>query len=594
MTEAASIGLLCLIPFFFGMPITLGLSLGFILGAVSPAVVVGGMFALQRAGYGVDQGIPSLVVAAASFDDVLAITGYSVAIGLALGEGELYLNILHGPITVIGGIILGFCVAAILSITKIWNTPLKKALCLLSVIVMTTYGLEHVHYEGLGYLGCVMTGLITNFAWKKGTPKWGSIGPEPHASHEVEHVLAGVWRILAMPLLFAVIGASLDFKVLNPSTIPTSILLVFLGVVIRCSVAFLILWGNGFYLKEKIFIALSWMPKATVQAALGTAPLSAILKIYPDRDNPEHAKWIKWGEDILTTAIFSVILTAPLGLIIVSNMGQKVLRKATNKSMRDTLRSIRSLNRDSMIEPVHLSLADCAPGKPGVAFAVTENEKYRSVRSIGRSMRDITYGENDDNVALRPRAVGQFNQSAFGGAKDMSRRSIRPKNELEFFETVVSTVMKLSKELKTLNIIIIYLSNIKTNNNIDVSDDLKNKINSDLTSSESKAVKDKINNYTTLTTPEERFNTIDDILLSTSKIIDNMNTNVKKTLGSLLVETEVAAQQQIQDDKKVVYKDADTAGNFFALVKAAQNEGIHARAPPESVHNSTRSIDIVV
>ena len=84
VSEALAVSLI-VIP-IFGMQYFLGLSLGFILGAVSPAVVVVGMFDLQKRGYGVSKGIPSLVVAAASFDDVLAITGFSLAIGLAVPQ----------------------------------------------------------------------------------------------------------------------------------------------------------------------------------------------------------------------------------------------------------------------------------------------------------------------------------------------------------------------------------------------------------------------------------------------------------------------------------------------------------------------------
>jgi len=94
---------------FFGMPFWLGLSHGFILAAVSPAVVVGGMLNLQSLGYGVAKGIPSLVVAAASFDDVFAIAGFSMAIGLAI-QGEdtsLLHSALHGPVSVAIGIIAG-------------------------------------------------------------------------------------------------------------------------------------------------------------------------------------------------------------------------------------------------------------------------------------------------------------------------------------------------------------------------------------------------------------------------------------------------------------------------------------------------------
>lgn len=114
--SAAAVGI-------FDMTFPMGLSLGFILAAVSPAVVVVGMFDLQRRGYGVKKGIPSLVVAAASFDDVVAISGFSLVIGFAIKTGTIssdelndyrdhnriedIIHMLHGVINIIGGAFIG-------------------------------------------------------------------------------------------------------------------------------------------------------------------------------------------------------------------------------------------------------------------------------------------------------------------------------------------------------------------------------------------------------------------------------------------------------------------------------------------------------
>ncbi len=107
IVEAISSGLFATL--IFGMPIWLGLSLGFILGAVSPALLVVGMMKLQKEGYGVKKGIPSLIIAAASFDDIVAITGFSFFIGLAIQSKHtsvLY-SALHGPLSVMIGIGIG-------------------------------------------------------------------------------------------------------------------------------------------------------------------------------------------------------------------------------------------------------------------------------------------------------------------------------------------------------------------------------------------------------------------------------------------------------------------------------------------------------
>jgi NhaP-type Na+/H+ or K+/H+ antiporter len=102
----------------FGMPLLLSLSLGFIIAAVSPAVVVVGMLKLQNLGYGVAKGIPSLVVAAASFDDAVAIAGFTIFIGLAIQakESSIVSAFLHGPVSLLLGIGVGSIAGFFLSL----------------------------------------------------------------------------------------------------------------------------------------------------------------------------------------------------------------------------------------------------------------------------------------------------------------------------------------------------------------------------------------------------------------------------------------------------------------------------------------------
>lgn len=102
----------------FGMPLLLSLSLGFIIAAVSPAVVVVGMLKLQNLGYGVAKGIPSLVVAAASFDDAVAIAGFTIFIGLAIQakESSIVSALLHGPVSLLLGIGVGSIAGFFLSL----------------------------------------------------------------------------------------------------------------------------------------------------------------------------------------------------------------------------------------------------------------------------------------------------------------------------------------------------------------------------------------------------------------------------------------------------------------------------------------------
>jgi hypothetical protein len=169
-------------------------------------------------------------------------------------------------------------------------------------------------------------GISANKFWCTGKPiRKLSTGPSFDHAHGVETDLAVLWRVAFQPLLFGVIGAAVKFEDVTPSTIPKSIGLLLIGLSVRLPMAFFAVGGGKgskqLAFIERLFIALAWVPKATVQAALASDPLDFIL---------EHDKsdaYVKWGNDILTTAVFSIILTAPLGMIIIATLGPKWLTR---------------------------------------------------------------------------------------------------------------------------------------------------------------------------------------------------------------------------------------------------------------------------
>merc|ERR1719282_2119097 len=134
--------------------------MGFILAAVSPAVVVGGMFDLQRRGYGVDKGVPSLVVAAASFDDVVAISGFSMCIGLAIGHGDVVIEALHGPINIVAGVACGVAGGTGLSFTIFWNKRWKRSTVLLLLGLIFSFSSKLAHFAGAGALASLVMAAV--------------------------------------------------------------------------------------------------------------------------------------------------------------------------------------------------------------------------------------------------------------------------------------------------------------------------------------------------------------------------------------------------------------------------------------------------
>jgi NhaP-type Na+/H+ or K+/H+ antiporter len=330
VAEALSVAGLAVI--IFEMPFFLALAFGFTLAAVSPAIVVGGMFELQANGYGVKKGIPTFVVAAASFDDVVAISGFSMFIGLATGGGDsnVALLVLGGPINIFLGFFCGALGGYILSWTRVWNTDYKRSLVLVLFAVIIKFGFKNIKIDGLeldgaGALAALVMACVAAQSWEHG---WGgklSAGPDGHAAHAAEGLLCLLWKIISEPLLFSVIGSALDFSTMKGSTIPKACILLFGCVAVRTAMAMIATQTAGLNMKERAFVALAWMPKASVQAALGAVPLAKIME--EKKDESDFADWEAWGTDILTTAVFSIILTAPLGLLVIQHLGPRWLEQ---------------------------------------------------------------------------------------------------------------------------------------------------------------------------------------------------------------------------------------------------------------------------
>jgi hypothetical protein len=138
--------------------------------------------------------------------------------------------------------------------------------------------------------------------------------------------VALLWKYLAQPMLFAVIGASIDFSEIDANTIPNAVLVIVIGVTCRMIVAMAVTYGAGLNMKERVFIGMSWIPKATVQAALGSIPL-ALIEENISKEDADYEEYQKWGKDILVTAVFAILITAPIGVICIDYFGPRWLEK---------------------------------------------------------------------------------------------------------------------------------------------------------------------------------------------------------------------------------------------------------------------------
>ena len=359
VSEALAVGVVA--RWVFELPFVLALALGFILAAVSPAVVVVGMFDLHNRGYGVAKGIPSIVVAAASMDDVVAMLGFSVCIGLAGGAGNIYQKALTGPAAVVAGALYGCAAGALLGATKLWDADWKLTAATLVLGLLPMFVAERLHAHGGGAIGALLVGVVGSWAWRRRQPAWLAAGAEreallheeadlgaalgtpdgdarvaadrlrevgkklnaigrsdaddAHKSHLVEANIGLLWTWLAQPLLFGVIGTELNFHRMAPAVAGRALLVVGVGLLVRIPAAYVAVhFDDRLKFREKAFVALAWLPKATVQAALASVPAEVV----DDR---------RRGEAILTTAVLAILATAPLGSLFIQRFGPRWLER---------------------------------------------------------------------------------------------------------------------------------------------------------------------------------------------------------------------------------------------------------------------------
>ncbi|XP_054897115.1 sodium/hydrogen exchanger 9B2 [Poeciliopsis prolifica] len=295
--------------FLMGLPWEWGFILGFVLGAVSPAVVVPSMLRLQKDGYGVEKGIPTLLMAAGSFDDILAITGFTTCMGMAFAEGSTLYNVLRGALEVgggtVAGILFGFLIQYFPSLDQ-KHLVMKRSFLVLGLSVFAVFGSNVAGIPGSGGLCTLVLSFLAGLGW----------GEE---KAHVEEVISWAWYVF-QPLLFGLIGAEIRVNELEGLTVGLGISSMLIALVFRVLFTFVCVSRAGFNLKEKVFIALAWMPKATVQAAIG----STALDMARAKANVEQ---IKYGMDVLTVAVLAILLTAPVGALIIGILGPRLLQR---------------------------------------------------------------------------------------------------------------------------------------------------------------------------------------------------------------------------------------------------------------------------
>lgn len=277
---------------FFGFTFIQGGILGFIIAAVSPAVVVPLMIKFTEKGYGANKNIPTLILAGASLDDVIAITIFGTFMGLYGGSNiNIGRQLVQIPISVILGIGIGLASGILLYkvFTKFHIRDSKKIMIILGISIAIT-AVESI-LEGkvaiAGLLGVMTIGFIL-------------LEKTPVQAKRLSARFNKIW-VLAELLLFTLVGAEVDVTVAIDAGL-AGVAIIVIGLVARSIGVFISTIGTDLNRKERQFCAVAYTPKATVQAAIGSIPLAA---------------GVASGDLILAIAVMAIVITAPLGAIAI-------------------------------------------------------------------------------------------------------------------------------------------------------------------------------------------------------------------------------------------------------------------------------------
>ena len=295
------IGIIIVAPKLMGLSFPEACVLGAVLAAVSPAVVVPRMVKLMDEGYGVKQGIPQLILAGASVDDVYVIVLFSTFVSILQGENASVVSFVNIPISIILGILIGLAIGYLLALffKKVHIRDTSKVLIILSISLLLTVAEDNLS------TAITFSALISIMFIGVGMKKWHEV-----LAKRISAKYAKIW-VGAEVFLFVLVGATVDISYLGKVGL-NAIIVILAALLFRMAGVFVCLIKSKVELKERIFAMLAYTPKATVQAAIGGIPLSLGLAC---------------GDTVLTVAVLAIVLTAPLGAFAIDLSYNKLLKR---------------------------------------------------------------------------------------------------------------------------------------------------------------------------------------------------------------------------------------------------------------------------
>lgn len=280
--------------------------MGAVLAAVSPAVVVPRMVSLMEKKYGTDKAIPQMILAGASCDDIFVIVLFTTFLGMAQGGSADMMDFVNIPVSIVLGILLGAVVGY--GLYLFFETAYARKHCVrnsMKVIIVLGFSFLLIAIEGwlegkiavsgllaVVSMACVIKLKSTAFVSKRLSEKFGKL-----------------W-LAAEVILFVLVGAAVDIRYTLKAGV-AAIIMILAALVFRSIGVLLCVAGTKLTWKERLFCVIAYLPKATVQAAIGSVPLAAGLSC---------------GNIVLSVAVMAIVITAPLGALGIDSSYKKLLK----------------------------------------------------------------------------------------------------------------------------------------------------------------------------------------------------------------------------------------------------------------------------
>ena len=300
------LGYVLLAPAILGITRVEAAVMGAVLAAVSPAVVVPRMVSLMEKKYGTDKAIPQMILAGASCDDIFVIVLFTTFLGMAQGGSADMMDFVNIPVSIVLGILLGAVVGY--GLYLFFETAYARKHCVrnsMKVIIVLGFSFLLIAIEGwlegkiavsgllaVVSMACVIKLKSTAFVSKRLSEKFGKL-----------------W-LAAEVMLFVLVGAAVDIRYMLKAGV-AAIIMILAALVFRSIGVLLCVAGTKLTWKERLFCVIAYLPKATVQAAIGSVPLAAGLSC---------------GNIVLSVAVMAIVITAPLGALGIDSSYKKLLK----------------------------------------------------------------------------------------------------------------------------------------------------------------------------------------------------------------------------------------------------------------------------